>query len=194
MNRDTYSYIRLLRTLSSLTLNVSKNGASTTPLGNLSQYLTILTVEDFILLCFVLPYPEALKVLCHHGHCFRTGSSWVTLPVVIPRAGSLRVTWELFWQGWNDVVDQAAGGGVGHHPTSWTGIKTSVGAIWPSVVSRFLYTSSKEQHLTSVLFNIWWWWWICDLMDMDSAITVFATSGLSCCGSAGKAGPALSVG
>ena len=40
MNRDTYSYIRLLRALSSLTLSVSRDGASTTSLGNLFQCFT----------------------------------------------------------------------------------------------------------------------------------------------------------
>ena len=37
MNKDTYSYIRLLRVPSSLTLNVSRDRASTISLGNLFQ-------------------------------------------------------------------------------------------------------------------------------------------------------------
>ena len=37
MNRDTYSEIRLLRAPSSLTLSVSRDGASTASLGNLLQ-------------------------------------------------------------------------------------------------------------------------------------------------------------
>jgi len=40
LNRDTYSWIRLLRALSSLTLNVTRNGAATTSLGNLCQCFT----------------------------------------------------------------------------------------------------------------------------------------------------------
>ena len=50
MDRDTYSYIRLLRALSSLTLSVSRDGASTTSVGNLCQRLTILTVKYFFLI------------------------------------------------------------------------------------------------------------------------------------------------
>ena len=47
MNRDTYSYIRLLRALPSLTLNVSRNEAFTTSLDNLCQCLTTLIVKTF---------------------------------------------------------------------------------------------------------------------------------------------------
>jgi len=42
MNRDTYSYIKELRALSSLTLNVSRDGTSTTSPGNLCQSLGVL--------------------------------------------------------------------------------------------------------------------------------------------------------
>ena len=50
MNRDTYSQIRLPRAPSSLALTVSRNGASTTSLGNLFQCLTTLTIEDFFVI------------------------------------------------------------------------------------------------------------------------------------------------
>ena len=40
MNRDTYSYIRVLRALSNLALSVSRDGAAATSLGNLCQCLT----------------------------------------------------------------------------------------------------------------------------------------------------------
>jgi len=50
MKRDTYSYIRVLRAPSSLTLSASRDGASTTSLGNLFQCLTTLTVKDFFLI------------------------------------------------------------------------------------------------------------------------------------------------
>ena len=43
MNRDTYSYIRLLRALSSLTLSVSRDGASTASLDNLCHCLVVKT-------------------------------------------------------------------------------------------------------------------------------------------------------
>jgi len=45
MNRYTYSPIRLLRAPSSLTLSVSKEGSSTTSLGNLCLCLIILIVK-----------------------------------------------------------------------------------------------------------------------------------------------------
>ena len=50
MNRDTYSYVRLLRTPSSLTWNVSRNEASITSLGNLCQRLTTLSIRNFFLI------------------------------------------------------------------------------------------------------------------------------------------------
>jgi len=46
MNRDTYSYIRFLRVPSSLTLNVSRDRASTASLGNLCQHLIGLKLSD----------------------------------------------------------------------------------------------------------------------------------------------------
>ena len=48
MNRNTYILIRFLRVPSSLTLDVSGDGAATTPLGNLCQYLTTLIVKIFL--------------------------------------------------------------------------------------------------------------------------------------------------
>ena len=50
MNRDTYISVRLLKALSSLILNVSKDRASTTSLGNLLQCLTTLAVKNFFLI------------------------------------------------------------------------------------------------------------------------------------------------
>ena len=47
MSRDIYHYIRLLRTPSNLTLNVSRDGASITSLGNLFQCFTTLIVKNF---------------------------------------------------------------------------------------------------------------------------------------------------
>jgi len=77
VNRDTYSWSRLLRTPSSLTLNISRDGASTTSLGNLFQCLTTLTVKNFFLtsspstnksvtiLCSAVQY---LAFNAHHSH------------------------------------------------------------------------------------------------------------------------------
>jgi len=53
ISRDIFNWIRLLRALSSLTLNVSRDGASTTSLGNLGQCLTTLSVKNFSLLSSV---------------------------------------------------------------------------------------------------------------------------------------------
>ena len=50
MSRDTYSYIRLLRALSSLTLSVSRDGACTTSQGNLCQCLNTRIVNNFFLI------------------------------------------------------------------------------------------------------------------------------------------------
>ncbi|KAK4829865.1 hypothetical protein QYF61_007257 [Mycteria americana] len=47
--RDIFNYIRLLRAPSNLTFNVSRDGASTTSLGNLFQCFTTLTVKNFFL-------------------------------------------------------------------------------------------------------------------------------------------------
>ena len=55
MNRDIYSSNRLLRAWSSLTLDVSKDGASTTSLGNLCHCLATLTVTNLFLLSSPLP-------------------------------------------------------------------------------------------------------------------------------------------
>ena len=57
MSRDACSYIRLLRAPSSLTLSISKDGASTASLGNLCQCLTTLTVKNFFLISnLILPF------------------------------------------------------------------------------------------------------------------------------------------
>ena len=42
MSRDIFNQIRLIRALSNLALNVSRDGASTTSLGNLVQCFTAL--------------------------------------------------------------------------------------------------------------------------------------------------------
>jgi len=47
VSRDIFNFIRLLRAPSSLALNVSRDGALTTSLGNLCQGFTILTVKNF---------------------------------------------------------------------------------------------------------------------------------------------------
>ena len=50
MNKDTYSQIRVLRACSNLTLNVSRDGASTNSLGNLCLCFTTLIVKNFFLI------------------------------------------------------------------------------------------------------------------------------------------------
>jgi len=50
MSRDISNSARLLIALSNVTLNVSRDGASTTPLGNLCQGFTTLTVKNFFLM------------------------------------------------------------------------------------------------------------------------------------------------
>ena len=50
MSCDISNWIRLLRAPSNLALNVSRNGASTTSLGNLVQCLTTLIVKYFFLI------------------------------------------------------------------------------------------------------------------------------------------------
>jgi len=50
MSRDIYHYIRLLRALSNLTLNVSRDGASTTSLGNPFQCFNTLMVKNLFLI------------------------------------------------------------------------------------------------------------------------------------------------
>ena len=47
---DTYSYIRLLRAPSSLTLSVSRDGEPTPSLGNLLQCLTTLIIKNLFLI------------------------------------------------------------------------------------------------------------------------------------------------
>ncbi|KAK4830027.1 LOW QUALITY PROTEIN: hypothetical protein QYF61_008365 [Mycteria americana] len=50
MSRDIFSWIRLLRAPSNLTLNVSRDGASTTSLGNLCQCFTTLIIKYVLLM------------------------------------------------------------------------------------------------------------------------------------------------
>ncbi|KAK4827084.1 hypothetical protein QYF61_014186 [Mycteria americana] len=49
ISRDIFKYVRLLRAPSILTLNVSRDGESTTSLGNLFQCLTTLILKNFFL-------------------------------------------------------------------------------------------------------------------------------------------------
>jgi len=49
MSRDIFNQTRLLRALSNLTLNVSRDGESTTSLGNLCQCFIALSVKNFFL-------------------------------------------------------------------------------------------------------------------------------------------------
>jgi len=49
MSRDIFNQTRLLRAPSNLALNVSRDGAATTSLGNLGQGFTTLTVMNFFL-------------------------------------------------------------------------------------------------------------------------------------------------
>ena len=50
MSRDIINSTRLLRALSNLILNVSRDGASTTSLGNMCHRFTTLIVKNFFLL------------------------------------------------------------------------------------------------------------------------------------------------
>ena len=56
VNRDTHSSIRLRRAPSSLTLNVSRDGSSTTSLGNLCQSLITLIIKNFSISNLNLPF------------------------------------------------------------------------------------------------------------------------------------------
>ena len=49
VNKDIYSWITLLKAQIRLTLNVSKDGVSTTSLDNLYQFLTPLVLKTFSL-------------------------------------------------------------------------------------------------------------------------------------------------
>ena len=62
MNKDTHSSIRLLRASSSLTLSVSRDGASIAPLGNLFHCLTTPIVNFFFLLSSLNLPSFSLKV------------------------------------------------------------------------------------------------------------------------------------
>lgn len=53
MGRDIFSWIRLLRVPANLTLNISRDEASATSLGNLFQYFTTLIVKKFFLQGFL---------------------------------------------------------------------------------------------------------------------------------------------
>jgi len=50
VSRDIFNWVRLLRAPSNLAWNVSRDGASTTSLGNLGQCLTTLTAKKFFLI------------------------------------------------------------------------------------------------------------------------------------------------
>ena len=50
MSRDIFHYTRLLKALSNLALNTSREGASTASLGNLFQCLASLIVKNFFLI------------------------------------------------------------------------------------------------------------------------------------------------
>jgi len=50
MNKNTYNKIRFLKSPSSLTLDICRNGTSTTSAGNPSQYLTVLITKTFFLI------------------------------------------------------------------------------------------------------------------------------------------------
>lgn len=63
VNRDTYSYIRLLRSPSSLTLNVSRDGRS---LGNLSNQSAVSTEDTTQDLSYYFIWCWLLQPLSHH--------------------------------------------------------------------------------------------------------------------------------
>jgi len=72
MSRDTYSSIRLLRAPSNLTLNVSKDGVSTTYPGNLFQCINTLVVKNFLLMSNLILPSFSLKpfpLSCHNRPC-----------------------------------------------------------------------------------------------------------------------------
>jgi len=50
MSSDIFNSIKLLRALSSLALNASRDGASTTSLGNPFEYFTTLIVKNLFLI------------------------------------------------------------------------------------------------------------------------------------------------
>ena len=63
MSRDIFHCIRLLRALSNLTLNIPRDGACTTSLGNLFQCFTTLTVKKFFLISSLKLFSFSLKPL-----------------------------------------------------------------------------------------------------------------------------------
>jgi len=63
VSRDIFNQTRLLRAPSSLTLNVSTDGTSTTSLGNLCQGFTTFSVKNFFLLSSVNLPSLSLKPL-----------------------------------------------------------------------------------------------------------------------------------
>jgi len=122
MNRSIYREIRLLRVPSSLILNVSRDGASTTSLGNLLQCLTTLSIKKTYFLCIhffsfslkplplVLPPQTCLTsadlpgwwliptaVFRPHLHyAFAESCSWIDLGPASSLWSSL-MTWILGW-------------------------------------------------------------------------------------------------
>ena len=62
MSSDVFNQIRLLRALSDLTMNIARDGASTTSLGNLCQCLATLIIEKFFLISSLNPPFFSLKL------------------------------------------------------------------------------------------------------------------------------------
>ena len=63
VSRDISNQTRLLRVMSHLALNVSRDGASTISLGNPFQYFTTLTVKNFFFISSLNPPSLSLKPL-----------------------------------------------------------------------------------------------------------------------------------
>jgi len=75
VSRDIFHWVRLLRALSNLAWNVSRDGASTTSLGSLGQGLTTLTVKNVFLLSSLNLPSFSLK----------------PLPLVLPQQALLKI-------------------------------------------------------------------------------------------------------
>jgi len=61
MGRDPFHQTRLLKALSNLALNTSREGAATASLGNLCQALTTFMVKNFFLVSNLNPPSFSLK-------------------------------------------------------------------------------------------------------------------------------------